>query len=94
MSSGGRRENSGRPSPWNNKLTTAIRVPTILAEALLKHAHQLDDGDIFDSVETYKLTKIEELVERYQASAKSTRDFTVSNRLLKELQNILLENTD
>ena len=98
MSAGGKRQGSGRPSVWNNKLTTAIRVPTILVDRLLEHARMLDTEGIqdnvqnqLDSVHNYKLTRIQELVDQYQSITKQTRDHTISNKLIKELQTILNE---
>jgi hypothetical protein len=41
---GGRRENAGRKPTWNNKDTTTIRVPKLIATQVMELAHRLDSG--------------------------------------------------
>lgn len=48
---GGSREGSGRPSPWNNKKTVAIRVPECFAQELLNYARRLDRGENTSSID-------------------------------------------
>ena len=92
---GGNRENSGRPSAWVNKSTTAVRVPTVHLEAILEYARKLDSNSISDTVQNQTDTN-EQLIEiiikwRNEALvAKSTsRDWTRCRQMLKELQSIL-----
>ena len=42
---GGKRENAGRKSIWNNKDTITIRVPRLIAAQVLELAHRLDSGE-------------------------------------------------
>lgn len=43
MPRGGKRERSGRPSPWKHTKTQLIRVPEEFAEEVLKFARKLDE---------------------------------------------------
>jgi len=42
---GGYREGSGRPSPWNLRPITVVKIPLPLKDKVLDFAHKLDNSD-------------------------------------------------
>ena len=51
MSRGGYREGAGRKFKWKSGKTKAIRVPEVLAEAILDYAKKLDDEVVAKNLE-------------------------------------------
>jgi gas vesicle protein len=85
---GGERENAGRPSTWNHSPTTAVRVPEPLVKQILIYAHELDSGAVQNQTDVSE--QISELINKWQTQTKATRDWTKCNKLLQELQNIII----
>jgi hypothetical protein len=85
---GGERENAGRPSTWNHSPTIAVRVPEPLAKQILIYAHELDSGAVQNQTDVSE--QLSELIARWRAESKTTRDWTKCNQLLQELQNIII----
>lgn len=84
---GGQREGSGRPSPWNNKKTIAIRVPEIFAEELIDYARRLDSGKeivVSDNVQSQKLLEMLEKALQYKANS-----FSQGLKILREMKAVL-----
>jgi len=49
MTRGGAREGAGNQPAWKSGKTKVIRVPEVLADRVLEHAHKLDElGDSLD----------------------------------------------
>lgn len=92
---GGYRENSGRPAKvWVNKSTTAVRVPKVHLEAILKYAHDLDTESISSTVQNQ--TNLSQVIQSWLAKVegkeKSPR-WENASKLLQELQSITVKNT-
>lgn len=84
---GGQREGSGRPSPWNNKKTVAIRVPEVFAEEVINYARRLDDGQeimVSDNVQSQKLLEMLEKALQYRANS-----FGQGLKILREMKAVL-----
>jgi hypothetical protein len=56
---GGYREGSGRPSPWNNKKTVAVRVPECFAQQVVEYARKLDTNDFIDTVHNQNTSSLD-----------------------------------
>jgi len=105
---GGAREGSGRKSTWasgaKKEDSKLIRVPSHIADEVLKAAHHIDAGGKInydenekvnqieiDSINLNKVKKIAKLVRSYEGQPRGTRDWTKANKLLIELRNLLKE---
>lgn len=105
---GGAREGSGRRSGWasgaKKEDSKLIRVPSYIADEVLKAAHHIDAGGKInydedekvdqieiDNVNSIKIKKIAKLVRSYETQPRGTRDWTKANKLLAELRNLLKE---
>lgn len=84
---GGSREGSGRPSPWNNKKTVAIRVPECFAQELLNYARRLDrdeNTNNIDNVHNQKLLSMLKETLNYP-----TNSFGKGKAVIKEVVSIM-----
>lgn len=84
---GGQREGSGRPSPWNNKKTVAIRVPEVFAEEVVEYARRLDRGEKVVTSDSVQNQKILEMLK--DALNVPTKSFGKGKAILREIVSIL-----
>ena len=80
---GGSREGSGRPSPWNNKKTVAIRVPECFALKLLDYARRMDQGKELDNLDNVQNQKT--LIMLKDALNYPTNSFGKGKTVIKEV---------
>lgn len=74
--------------------TIVMRVPVDLKSQIEELVEQFREGSTIEAGIEMLTAELGEIIGRYQSSAKSTRDHTISNKLIKELQIILLKHTD
>lgn len=84
---GGAREGSGRPSPWNNKKTVAIRVPECFAQELLHHARRLDQGENISSIDNVHNQKVLAMLK--ETLNYPTNSFGKGKTIIKEVVSIM-----
>lgn len=93
---GGERENAGRPSQWNSKQTTAVRVPKIHLEAILEYARKIDSKTVSDTVQnqTGVSEQLIEIIDKWQTKTigkETSPRWEKCSQLLQELQTIIAE---
>ncbi|AFY91308.1 hypothetical protein [Chroococcidiopsis thermalis] len=84
---GGQREGSGRPSPWNNKKTVAIRVPEVFVEEVVEYARRLDRGERVVNSDSVQNQKLLEMLKN--ALDVPTKSFGKGKVILREIVSIL-----
>jgi hypothetical protein len=66
--------------------TMTVRIPIAIRDDVEKLSQRCRDG-----IRITQIAEIIEIVQRYQDNKKSTRDWTIANRLIDELANTIPE---